>query len=215
MRFKIDLRIFLFLVLFYFTKQIEMYLMILLFGFIHELGHLVVGLLVGMKPENISLMPFGLSISFKIKNKDMNIRIRKGNLLELKKIIVAMAGPLTNVLIIFISGKLQIDLFTYLMILFSNILIILYNLIPIYPMDGGRILKGIIYIILGEKKSNKYIHNVSLFIIICLTVVSSIGILYLKNIAIFLAIMYLWYMYLIENRHYRIQKNIYEIIENY
>ena len=153
-----------------------------------------------MKPENISLMPFGLSISFKIKNKDMNIRIRKGNLLELKKIIVAMAGPLTNVLIIFISGKLQIDLFTYLMILFSNILIILYNLIPIYPMDGGRILKGIIYIILGEKKSNKYIHNVSLFIIICLTVVSSIGILYLKNIAIFLAIMYLWYMYLIENR---------------
>ena len=44
MRFKIDLRIFLFLVLFYFTKQIEMYLMILLFGFIHELGHLVVGL---------------------------------------------------------------------------------------------------------------------------------------------------------------------------
>lgn len=41
MRFKIDLKIILFIILFYFTKQIEMYAMIMLFAIVHELGHLL------------------------------------------------------------------------------------------------------------------------------------------------------------------------------
>lgn len=41
MRFRIDLKIFVFLVLFYFTRQIEIYSMIMLFCLIHELGHLI------------------------------------------------------------------------------------------------------------------------------------------------------------------------------
>ena len=41
MRFRIDLKIFLFLILFYFTKQIETYVIIIVFAIIHELGHLI------------------------------------------------------------------------------------------------------------------------------------------------------------------------------
>ena len=40
MRFRIDLKIFLFIILFYFTKQIEIYAMIMFFAILHELGHL-------------------------------------------------------------------------------------------------------------------------------------------------------------------------------
>ena len=61
MRFRIDLKIFIFLIIFYFTKQIEIYAMIMLFALIHELGHLLAGILMGMKPEKIELMPFGVS----------------------------------------------------------------------------------------------------------------------------------------------------------
>lgn len=46
MNIKIDLRIFLFAVLFYFTKQIEMYAIIMIFAIVHELGHLTCGLAV-------------------------------------------------------------------------------------------------------------------------------------------------------------------------
>ena len=46
MRFRIDLKIFIFLVLFYFTKQIELYGYMMFFAFIHELGHLITGLLL-------------------------------------------------------------------------------------------------------------------------------------------------------------------------
>lgn len=214
MKFRIDLRIFLFLMLFYFTKQIEIYLMILVFAFIHELGHLLTGILLGMKPEKIGIMPTGLSISFKPKFKDYNA-MKKSNLFEVKKIIVAVAGPLTNLIIILITENLKINIFLEIMIILSNLVIFLFNLIPIYPMDGGRILKGILHIIFGKNKANKYIHKVSFFIIIITTCIASIGVLYFKNIAIFIAISYLWYVYLKENKEYKIRKNIYEIIENY
>ena len=106
MRFRIDLKIFIFLILFYFTKQIEVYAMIMIFAIIHELGHLLAGLLMGMKPEKVEIMPFGVSISFKIKVKEYNKRVKKGNLLEIKKIIVALAGPITNFIIILITYNL-------------------------------------------------------------------------------------------------------------
>ena len=214
MRFRIDLRIFLFFILFYFTKQIEIYLMILIFAFIHELGHLFAGLLLGMKPEKIGIMPTGLSISFKPKPKDYN-SVKKANLFEAKKIMVAIAGPLTNLIIILITENLKINIFLEMMIILSNLALILFNLIPIYPMDGGRILKGVLHIIFGENRANNYIHKISFFIIILITSIASIGVLYFRNLSIFIAIIYLWYIYLKENKEYKIKKNIYEIIENY
>lgn len=41
MKFRIDLKIFAFLVLFYFTRQIEVYSTMMLFCIVHEFGHLV------------------------------------------------------------------------------------------------------------------------------------------------------------------------------
>lgn len=70
MRFRIDLKIFLFLILFYFTKQIETYTIIIIFAIIHELGHLLAGLMVGMKPDKMELKPYGVSISFKMSKKE-------------------------------------------------------------------------------------------------------------------------------------------------
>ena len=136
MRFRIDLKIFIFIILFWITKQIEVYAYIMIFAFIHELGHLITGLIVGMKPEKIEIMPFGVSISFKINPKEYNIKIKKANKLEIKKIIVALAGPLTNFLIILIAGNLKIDIFKSLIIIYTNFLIMIFNLLPIYPLDA-------------------------------------------------------------------------------
>ena len=66
MRFKIDLKIFLFLIVFYFTKQLELYALIMIFAFVHELGHLIAGLMTGMQPEKLELKPYGVSILFKL-----------------------------------------------------------------------------------------------------------------------------------------------------
>ena len=45
MKFKIDLKIFIFLIIFLLTRQIEVYATIMFFAIIHELGHLLAGII--------------------------------------------------------------------------------------------------------------------------------------------------------------------------
>ena len=133
MRFKIDLKIFLFLIVFYFTKQIYLYALIMIFAFIHELGHLIAGILTGMRPEKLEIKPYGVSVSFKLFPKDYNNKIGLGNRLEIKKIIIALAGPLTNALIILVVAMLEIETSLKLLIIYSNILLIIFNFIQPCP----------------------------------------------------------------------------------
>ncbi len=186
-----------------------------MFALVHEIGHLLAGLAVGMKPEKIEIMPLGVSISFKINVKDYNRKIRKGNTLELKKIMVAMAGPITNFIIILITCNLKIEIVKSIIIIYTNFLIMIFNLLPIYPLDGGRILKGILHICFGKRKADKYTNNISKIMIIIITAISSILILYIQNIAIFLIDMYLWYLVIKENSKYKNREDIYKkILEN-
>ena len=202
MRFRIDLKIFIFVILFYFTRQIELYAMIMIFALIHELGHLLAGILLGMKPEKLEIMPFGVAISFKIGVEEYNKKIKKGNKLEIKKILVALAGPITNFIIILVTLNLNIEIVKSLSIIYTNFLIMIFNLLPIYPLDGGRILKGILHINLGKMKAEEYINNISIITAIIITAISSILILYMKNISIFLIDMYIWYLVMKEKFKY-------------
>lgn len=214
MKFRIDLKIFVLMILFFITNQIKIYAMIMIFAIIHELGHLMAGILLGMQPDKMEIRPFGVSIDFNIKKKDYNIKIKKGNLLELKKIWIALAGPVVNVLLIFIlfiPNIFNTNENDKMLIIFSNVTLILFNILPIYPLDGGRVLKGIIYLYKGKYKAEESINSISYITLIILTAISSIAILYLKNIAIFLVIMFLWGLQIKENRIYENKKKLYEI----
>lgn len=213
MTLKIDFKIFLFAILLWLTDQIEIYAIIMIFCIMHEIGHLLAGKLLGYRCEKIEVMPLGLSISFKLNIDDYNRKIKKANLLELKKIGVAIAGPLTNFLIILITANTNIEIQKGLMIIYTNIVIMLFNLLPIYPLDGGRILKGILHIYKGKKISEKNINDISIITTIFLTAIASIMILQEKNIAIFLIDIYLWYLVIKENKRYINKKIIYRRIE--
>lgn len=214
MRFRIDLKIFIFLIIFYFTKQIEVYSILMLFALIHELGHLLAGLLLGMKPEKLDLMPFGISISFKIKAEEYNQKIKKGNKLEVKKILVALAGPITNFVMIIVACNLKVDIFKSLIIIYSNFLIMIFNLLPIYPLDGGRILKGILHINFGKQRAEKYINCISKITVALITVCTAILILYVHNVAFVLIVAYLWYLILKEDRIYKRREQLRKMFLN-
>lgn len=150
-------------------------------------------------------MPFGLAVTFE------SYGYRK--LVETKKILIAFAGPLTNILISIITLFVHIDESLKQTIIYSNILVAFFNLIPIYPLDGGRILKG--FIKLKYKNimvADSVVNKISNILAIVLTAISSILILYLKNISIFLVIVYLWIIVIKENKRFDLKKKVNDII---
>lgn len=106
---------------------------------LHEFGHAFVGKSMGYKLNTISLMPYGASLSGNnapFKPKD-----------EIK---IALAGPLVNLFIILVITSLWWffpSSFSFTQdFYYANISTILYNLLPIFPLDGGRVLLGLLSI---------------------------------------------------------------------
>lgn len=187
--------------IFYFTNQIKIYITIMFFCFLHEFGHIIVGLILRMQLYKIEIMPCGLSSSFKANLTDLNYSIKKGNLLELKKIIIAIAGPIVSLILVILFTYIDMPYVTRQDVIYSNILIAFFNLIPLYPLDGARIIKGILHIELGREKSEYIIKEISRVTIILLTIISSIAVYYFKNIAIFLVCIFLWNVILKEKNN--------------
>ena len=213
MRFRIDLKIFIIIILFYLTKQIQIYALIMIFALIHELAHLLAGILIKMKPEKLEIMPFGFSISFKINVYEYNKKIKNGNMLSLKKIFVALAGPLINLLLMFIIFYLNINENMKLQMIYANLILAVFNLLPVYPLDGGKILKELLHIKFGIQKSYNYTNEIAIITTIVLTAISSVSIYYFKNIAIFLIIMYLWLIVLLEDKKCKRKMEIYRLTQ--
>ena len=58
--------------------------------------------------------------------------------------IVALSGPMLSLVLAIIFSYINCNLINKQDAVYSNILILLFNLLPIYPLDGGRILKYIL-----------------------------------------------------------------------
>ena len=208
MKFRIDLKIIIFLIVFYLSNQIEIYLMVMGFALLHELAHLIIGMILGFKPQEIELMPFGFYITLIPKVEDYNKHILKSNMVGLKYIFVALVGPLLNLILIIILGYTNLR-FKQEMI-YANLILLILNLIPIYPLDGGRIFQSIFRIFLGKKTADKSINILNNICIILLTIAASIAILYFKNIAILFILIYLWILVINENKKYELKcRNLY------
>lgn len=213
MVFRIDLKIFAFLILFYFTRQIEIYAIIMIFAIMHELSHLIAGLFLKMKVKRVTLMPVGLSIEFALTQEDYNHKIMKSNRVEIKRMIVAMAGPISNLFVIIMITLMKVNTnLTHIMI-YSNFLIMIFNLLPIYPLDGGRILKSILSLLLNKRNAMIYMNKISNITLFLVTFLFSILIYDLKNVAFLVILIYLWYLVLKENKIYKMKLKLYDMLK--
>jgi len=114
---------------------------------LHELGHALTANAFGIHTEDITLLPIG-GVA----------RLERIPTEPKQELLIAIAGPLGNVaiavLLIFYLGQRAAvsdfdDLNTPRVAMLSklasvNIGLVLFNLIPAFPMDGGRILRSIL-----------------------------------------------------------------------
>ena len=210
MQVKVNLQIFIFITIFVFTNQILLYCILMLFAFIHEIGHLIAGLLLKLKPKLIRITPFGLSITFEGYGENIHNNTNK------KRILIALAGPLINIILVCVF--MLIPNWNFIVsreiLVYSNLLIALFNLLPIYPLDGGRILENVLKYKMSNIKSIEITNKVSNLLAILLTILGSLFVFYIKNIAVFFVILYLWYLIVKENERFRLLKKAYNVIEN-
>ncbi len=114
---------------------------------LHEFGHIAAARRFGIKTPDITLLPIG------------GVARLEGNPSEPREeLLIAVAGPLVNIviaaLLLAVIGGVagleqlarpqdpQIDFFARLAGV--NIFLVLFNMIPAFPMDGGRVLRAIL-----------------------------------------------------------------------
>lgn len=121
--------------------------MIFTFVTIHEFGHILAGRQFGVGTDKVVLSLLG-GVAYMKEGLD--------KLKPLQAIWVAFAGPLTNIIIGAGFFLYSINHYTELpdlktmggldKIVFygiaANLMMVVFNLIPIYPMDGGRLLRS-------------------------------------------------------------------------
>lgn len=109
----------------------------LLSALLHELGHAFVAQKLGYRLQQISLLPFGAELSLTDDKFVKNDEIK-----------VAIAGPFVNlILIIFFVALWWIFPITYYytdIFVFANAVTFVFNLLPIFPLDGGRVFRAIV-----------------------------------------------------------------------
>lgn len=130
------------------------YLALFCIVLVHEFGHALACRSVGGKANQIVLWPLG-GVAF------VDPPPRPGATLW-----SIAAGPLVNVLLIPILGmalmvakafnwaELNPNLYTLILsVCIINIVILGFNLLPIYPLDGGQILRSLLWYFLGRARS--------------------------------------------------------------
>lgn len=116
---------------------------------LHELGHAAVAGYFGIRAKDIVLLPIGGTAS--IEKFPDNPR---------QELSISLAGPVTNIIIAFLLWLLQdpgapflmqperasafgLGMFVYDLRM-VNVGLAAFNLIPAFPMDGGRILRALL-----------------------------------------------------------------------
>ncbi|UCD54919.1 MAG: site-2 protease family protein [Candidatus Omnitrophota bacterium] len=162
----IHITFFLLLLLFLNMGVKWLFLIVAIFFFVtlHELSHSLVAKKFGIRVKEITLLPIG-GVASMTKMPDK----------PYQEFLISLAGPMLNIAVViifflplyYILGPevlfhpLSVKTFplTIAHIYWINLILAIFNLIPAFPMDGGRIVRALLAGKLGYQKATKIAVN--------------------------------------------------------
>src|SRR5208283_3763602 len=125
---------------------------------LHEFGHILAARRYGIQSPEVTLLPIGGVASMPRLPPDPR-----------QELVVALAGPAVNLvigLVLFAAvGSLRPDELTQIddphisligRLAAANIFLAVFNLIPAFPMDGGRVLHALLAMRVGGAKATEF-----------------------------------------------------------
>lgn len=162
---------------------------------LHELGHALTAKRFGIQTKKITLLPIGGLASLEHIPESPK-----------QELLVTMAGPLVNVVIagflyfivpvqefmhlnfseaIYTLNNFTIQNFLFYLFL-VNVGLVVFNIIPAFPMDGGRILRALLAMKMDRVKATQIASNIGQFMAILFLLIGLIGNPILIFIALFI-----------------------------
>lgn len=167
---------------------------------LHEFGHALAARMFGIQTRDITIYPMGGVARLERMSED-----------PFEELVIALAGPAVNLVIFFLllpicihfsatpfdfehlnpPNNLSGSLNHYLhMLMFSNLGLLVFNLLPIFPMDGGRVLRALLNLAVGFSNAtiaSVFLGNLGAIILVFLGLFSSNYILVLLAFFVFIA----------------------------
>jgi len=145
---------------------VDVAVLLTIFGCValHELGHALAARGFGIRTRDIVLYPIG-GVA----------RLDRMPRRPWQEIVVALAGPAVNVgIVLFLAPLMMLDGYSlhpngyfeshvevfWNRVLWGNVVLFLFNLIPAFPMDGGRVLRALAAMVTSREQATAFAANV-------------------------------------------------------
>jgi len=156
---------------------------------LHEFGHIVAARRYGIRTPDVTVLPIGGVASLERMPEKPS-----------QEIVVALAGPAVNlvialVLVVVLGARFDLTQVAQLeqaqstltgRLAAANVALLVFNLIPAFPMDGGRVLRALLATGLGYTRATRVAASIGQGLAVVLAIVGLMGNPLLVLIAVFI-----------------------------